>query len=297
MKTELSIKNRGADSQSAAPALLPLHGGRAQKRIETSLDPAGKSACATLALVAFLLGAAAALAQPAITPPAMGIVRDSSGSLHTMLGVPGNFVALDDIGISNAVSAAFSGSAGLVKTDSELLVLDAAGQIANRYDAPPDRALLAFDRRGAPALVYYSGTLLRFDNNELKPVNWTGDAISIGMVGPQSAVVVLRRGDQLWSVRITLATGDVESETAIVDAASPLFLLPDAGLLFTRDNNIVVRDSNGVERLAPAGFEVDFFEAMGRDWIAVRETAGGRLFALRIAPQSLDLYQLPEVTQ
>ncbi len=38
---------RGADSQSAASALMPTHGGRAKARVETSLDPAGKSACAT----------------------------------------------------------------------------------------------------------------------------------------------------------------------------------------------------------------------------------------------------------
>jgi|HubBroStandDraft_5_1064220.scaffolds.fasta_scaffold2074009_1 hypothetical protein len=38
---------RGADSQSAAPALLPASGGEAKTQVETSLDPAGTSACAT----------------------------------------------------------------------------------------------------------------------------------------------------------------------------------------------------------------------------------------------------------
>jgi len=247
-------------------------------------------------LFAFLLGAAAALAQPAITPPALGTVRDSSGNLHAVIGVPGNFV-LADTGISNVVSAAFSGSAGLVKTDSELLVLNAAGLIANRYAAPPGRTLFAFDPSGAPALVYYSGTLFRFDNNELKPVNWSGEAVSIALASPQSAAAIVRRGHQLGNVRITLATGDIESETAVGRVSGPLLLLPNGGLLFTRDNNIVVRDSSGVERLVLASFEVGFFEPMGRDWIAAREARGGRLFAIRIAPQSLDLYQVPEVSQ
>jgi hypothetical protein len=39
--------NRGADSQSAAPRLVSALCGRAKRRVETSLDPAGKSACAT----------------------------------------------------------------------------------------------------------------------------------------------------------------------------------------------------------------------------------------------------------
>ena len=41
------VINRGADSQSGALALMPAHGVYATKRVETSLDPAGTSACAT----------------------------------------------------------------------------------------------------------------------------------------------------------------------------------------------------------------------------------------------------------
>src|SRR5258708_37369944 len=51
--------NCGADSQSAAPRLISAHGRRAKKRVETSLDPAGKSARATvfLLLLPLVLGA------------------------------------------------------------------------------------------------------------------------------------------------------------------------------------------------------------------------------------------------
>src|SRR5205085_7499671 len=140
----------------------------------------------------------------------------------------------------NGVSAAFSESAGLVKTESELLVLDAAGQITGRYDAPGERALFAFGPDHAPALVYYAGTLFRFDNNELKPVNWTGDAVAIALASPQSAVAIVRGDGQLRNMRINLASGDIESETALRDAAGPMLLLA-SGLLFTRENNIVLR--------------------------------------------------------
>ena len=46
-RDERSLTDRGAASQAAAPALMPAHGGRVSMRVETSLDPAGKSACAT----------------------------------------------------------------------------------------------------------------------------------------------------------------------------------------------------------------------------------------------------------
>src|ERR1051326_9609349 len=51
----------------------------------------------------FLVGAALAAAQPALAPPAAGTLRDSSGSLHRVIGVAGNFIVDGDLGISNAV--------------------------------------------------------------------------------------------------------------------------------------------------------------------------------------------------
>src|SRR5258708_7352641 len=42
--SSLFVVRCGADSQSAAPALMPAHGGRGKKRVETSLDGAGTSA-------------------------------------------------------------------------------------------------------------------------------------------------------------------------------------------------------------------------------------------------------------
>jgi len=41
------LRNCGADSQSAAQALLPAHGVEPETRIEKSLDAAGRSAWAT----------------------------------------------------------------------------------------------------------------------------------------------------------------------------------------------------------------------------------------------------------
>ena len=47
MKVAGLPSNCGEASQAAAPALMPALGWRASTRVETSLDPAGRSACAT----------------------------------------------------------------------------------------------------------------------------------------------------------------------------------------------------------------------------------------------------------
>jgi hypothetical protein len=247
-------------------------------------------------LFAFLLSFAFAMAQPAISPPGVGAVIDSSGSLHAVIGLSGNFVFLDT-GISNVRSASFSGSSGLLKTDTEILIVDAANQVTTRYPAPGgDPAVFAFDANGQPSFAYYSGTLLRFDGTEPISVTWTGAVVSLSTNGPDSATVILRRNDGLWSVQFWPATGDVQSESPILGISGPVLLRPNGDLLFTRDSNIVLRDANGVERTVAAAFQIDAFEQLGKDWIAVREAGPERIFALRITPDALDMYQLPEVS-
>lgn len=232
----------------------------------------------------FVLSAAVALPQTVISPPGLGAVRDPSGGLHAVIGVAGNFLIADTV-ISNVVSAGFSGTAGIVKTATELLVLNASNQVVSRYDAPEGPALFAFDPDGRPALAYCSGTLFRFDGSRPTPATWIGEVVSIA-----SDSVLLRRDDGLWIVR----SGN---EARVADVGGPALLRQNGDLLFTRDSKIVLRGANGSERSIAAGFDIESFEQIGRDWIALREAGGGRLFALRIAPDSLELYQLPEVAQ
>ena len=60
-------------------------------------------------------------------------------------------------------------------------------------------------------------------------------------------------------------------------------------LLTVGDREILAADG----RRVAIDFDVDSFERMGRDWIAVRER-GGRLFALRLNQAELQLFQMPE---
>jgi hypothetical protein len=240
--------------------------------------------------------AATALAQPAIAPPSVGMVRDSGGSVQAVNGIAGNFL-LADTGISSVTSAAFSGSVGLIKTDAEVLILDASYQVTARYGAPGGPALFAFDGTGAPALAYYAGTLYRLHGGGLEAVNWSGDAVAIAVAGRHSAVVVVRRDDQLWKLRLSLAGGEIENEGLLVGVSAPAALLSDGAVVYSDGNDVVVRDGAGTERRVAAGIQVDYFEQLGKDWLAIREAGGGRLFALRVRPEGLDLFQVPEVEQ
>ena len=246
-------------------------------------------------ILLWIIAASAVCAQQAISPPVVGAFRDSTGSLQRVIGVPGNFV-LAGPGISNVLSAAFSSMAGLVKTDAEVLVLNASTQIVNRFQVPAGPALFAFDAKGAPALAFFSNRLFQFAGSNLNPTGWTGDAISIASTGPQSATVIVHVGRELQTLQISLPSGDVNSQTRLFDIAAPALLFPTGNLVFTSDGAIVVRDPSGVERQVSTAIRVASFESMAGEWVTVHEAFSSRVFALRIGPQDLDLYQLPEVT-
>ncbi|HLJ47268.1 MAG TPA: hypothetical protein VKU01_14725 [Bryobacteraceae bacterium] len=103
------------------------------------------------------LAAGLAFAQPLITPPSVGVVRDSDGGIRVVLGTAGHFLLVDAV-MQGAISAAFSGVAGLVKTGSEVLVLDAKFNITARYPAPSGPAVFAFTDTGTPAYASFPST-------------------------------------------------------------------------------------------------------------------------------------------
>ncbi len=246
-------------------------------------------------ILLWIIAASAACAQQAISPPVIGAFDDSTGSLERVIGVPGNFV-LAGAGISNVLSAAFSSAAGLVKTDDEVLVVNASAQIVNRFQAAAGPALFAFDQNGAPALAFFSNKLFQFAGSNLIPAGWTGDAISIASTGPQSATVIAHAGRELQSLQVSLPSGDINSQTPLSDIAPPVLLFSNGNLLFTRGGAIVVRDPTGVQRQVSTTIRVASFESMAGEWVTVHEAFSSRVFALRIGPQNFDLYQMPEVT-
>ena len=234
-------------------------------------------------------------AQPSVKPPVIGAYGDSRGNIEIVTGVPGSFV-LSDSGLTNATSFAFSSSGGFVKTPTELLVLDSSNEVTARFDAPAGPALFAFDPQGSPALAYYAGSLFHLANGGLQVVNWTGDAISIAMVSADLAAILVRSERELWTVTVSLSDGSVINQARLNDASLPALLLAGGDVLFTWHGNLMVRNAQGVQREIAAPFKPASFAPMGNGWVAVREL-GGRLFGLRILPDTLELYQLPEVTQ
>jgi len=256
-------------------------------------------------LATLSMAAGVAWAQTSLTPPQVGFMRDATDSLRPVYGIASNFLLGDAVAIG-VISAAHSGSSGWFKTSSTVAVIDRTGSIVASTEAPGGAALFAFARAGEPALAYLaaSGTMLAWNAGAFTAVPFNATALGanavLSIAAPDSdhAAMIVQRDLGLWDVRIQLATGEIDAQTAIAGAAAPVLMLSSGDLVYSDTNGIVLRKIDGSERHISAQLPVSFaFLQMGEAWIQLQDLAGGRQFAIRIAQNREQSYQLPEVDQ
>jgi len=237
------------------------------------------------ALFGFVFSCAAAMAQPGISAPPVGAFLDSAGVVHSVSGLPGNLLC-SPAGLPAGVSFAFFGSAGLLKTDTQVIAFDANFNVTAQFDAPPGPALFA-----SPSLVYYpaSGDLVRLDSKQTVALPQHLLAISL-LDNSARLSAVMRRGHTLLRVSIDATTGTIESE-APVDVTGPMLIMPAGTLVFLRNGRL-----NAGDRSVPVDFTVANFELAGASAAAIA-TNDGRHFVLHLSGGSIELSQIPEVTQ
>ena len=98
-----------------------------------------------------LLFAAAAMAsaQSSLAPPLIGIVRDPMGQVRRIFGVSSNLI-YGPVERTGVVAAEFTGRSGMIKTETELVLLDGLAQPQRSLPAPPGPAVFEFDAEGMP---------------------------------------------------------------------------------------------------------------------------------------------------
>jgi hypothetical protein len=232
-------------------------------------------------------------------------MQDATNSLRPVYGIAGNFLLGDAVALG-VISAAHSGSYGWVKTSSTVAVIDRTGSIVATGTAPDGPALFAFARTGEPALAYImvANALLVWNAGALNAAPFDATALgadavlSIGAPDSDHAAMIIQRDDGLWDVRVQLATGEIDAQTALLGVAAPVLMLSTGEVVYGDSNGIVLRKTDGSERHISAQLPASFaFQQMGAGWIQVQDPAGGRQFAIHIAQNREQSYQLPEVDQ
>jgi hypothetical protein len=243
-------------------------------------------------LIASLLVVASACAQPGIRPPHLGFAGNADGTLRPVYGVAGNFILGPSIA-GRVISQAFSGSIGLLKTESTLAAFNGQGQVLASVDAAEGPALFAFSPDGLTALAYVPSS------NTL--VEWTAGGFSTEPFRPEPDVVVaialstsleasliVQRNDGVWEV------GPV-SQRALVGVTAPVLALASEGLVFSDANGFVLRNPNGTEVHIAAPLPARFsLQQMAGKWLQVSDLDTGRRFAVRVASGREGFYRLPQ---
>ena len=209
----------------------------------------------------------AQLAAQSFAPPLAGIVANRQGRPQLVFGIAGNLISQALSVNERAVSLAFSGSAGLIKTASELILIDSAGRETNRFPAPGGEAVFGFDPSGRPAVVWFEKTHQLF---AISPSGW------ILLQEPVTAVAALA----------------VDSAGAVqIASRSPALYVP-GGVLSSSNSLLTFHHADGSEETVSLPSTVTRFERMGDGWIAV--VIAGERFGLRLS-HPLRLFSLPEV--
>jgi hypothetical protein len=232
-------------------------------------------------------------------------MRDATDSLRPIYGIAGNFL-LGDPAVVGVVSAGYSGSSGWVKTSSTVAVIDKTGSIVGSTAAPDGPALFAFARTGEPALTYLiaTNTLLVWNVGAFNILPFDATALGanavLSIAAPDSghAAMIVQRDDGLWDVRVLLVTGEIDAQTALLGVAAPVLMLSTGEIVSSDSDGIVLRKTDGSERHISAVLPASFaLQQMGEGWLQVQDLASGRQFAIRIAQNREQSYQLPEADQ
>ena len=134
------------------------------------------------------------------------------------------------------------------------------------------------------------------------PLDWTAlaaDAVlSIAQPDPDHAAIIVHRNDGVWDVRVLLATGEVDSQTALPTVTPPAYMLASGDMVSSDDGGLVVHKADGsvvhIAARLPDSFSL---QQMGDRWLQLRDLTNAEEFAVRISKDREGFYALPEVNR
>ena len=258
----------------------------------------------TRGFVLFLMCAALG-AQTSIAPPHLGFVEDRAQQVRPAYGVAGNFILGQAVTIA-AISEAYSGSLGLLKTNSAVVAFDATGSTLAQVDAASGPALFCFTADASVAMVYVTSdrSLIAWNGKAFVPVAASlpaaGRVVALGCRTSSEVSLFVTRGavreaDEVWRIDVSLDTGAVLSQARLAGVSAPMLALPSGDLVSSDANGVSILRTNGSSVRLPGALPERFaLQQMSRDWVEAADLASGARFAIHTAAGREAVYRLPE---
>jgi len=254
----------------------------------------------TRTLAITLLWSAISGAQPGLAPPRLGCLLAETGSLRSVVGLPGNFI-LGEVVESDVRSAACSQRFALIKLDDALELRDEETRLIGRWSAPGGPALFALSAEGPPALIYFPHTSqwfgvaeTGFRNLELDWPETDVEVLAIAQPEKDHLTAVVRKENCLRLLKMSLASRQVEEDRELAGASAPVLLRQDGAVLFATPGGLVIQTPEGADRRMPLPGPPMELVQMGGGWVHVKLAEGKGHLGLRLLEDGEELYQLPE---
>jgi len=260
-----------------------------------------KSVIARTWIAAFLLLPAFVSGQPAIAPPQLGFVEDGARALRPVYGLAGNFILGPSVA-AKIVSQAFSGSLGLLKTNSSLAAFDSQGKLLASMDVAPGPAFFAFSPSGTTALAYItsSNSLVEWRGGAFAPLlihyeERSADAVlALAFPNPFEVSLLIQRRDTIWELSFPLGSVGTASQKALIGVHAPVLALSSGDLVYSPAGGIVVRRTDASEVRISASLPASFsLRQMNQDWVQLTDLNGRARFAIHAKTGREGIYQLP----
>ena len=170
---------------------------------------------------------ALSLSAQTASAPLAAMVVDPRGELVSITGVLQNLLPGIPVPVpGRIVSASFGVNGGVVKTDSQLLVLNATGQVQSNVSAPPGSALFGRNQDGAIGWIFYSGSsqIQSLDGSvNLSSTSLGDEVIALGAANGNALAVLARTGTQLWAETVDVNSGLILAQSPVNGTAPGVY--------------------------------------------------------------------------
>ena len=240
-----------------------------------------------------------------LNAPKAGIVRYPDGSVHTVFGLPANYV-VDPAHAATADAVSFSDTAGLIARDGRITLVDGTLKTIAEYDSGEAAPLVNVDGdlNSAVAWLPTRHALLRWNGTAfaITEVNGTGGlakVTSVRLDRPDTAKLLATNPDSSVSeATISLSQGELTTLDILPGVRGPAFR-QHSFVVFRDEHGLEIATSTAIVRtlpLPPPEFTGDLtFERMSSDSLHLISTGTKQSWVLHLGNSAAPLlYQLPE---
>lgn len=227
-----------------------------------------------------------------VAEPKIGWVWSPDGTLETISGVAAGMVRGARIA-ERVANSAYTGDFGLIKLETSLRLAD-----GTEFDAPAGPAVIGFDAGGNSAYVWFSSasSFAKVTVDGLVWLRVNVAAIDGDVIAVHAATLFVKRPDGIHEVRIRESDGAIAWDAYLGLDTPAAVVLKDGTLVYAAGHALIARDAAGAERRIEFEGVIRSLLLMGDGWVQV-VADDSALKALRVTPDILRLYEVPEAAQ